>query len=157
MHVWNVLHAAPWKYRTEKVDKSRHLGTIAQLCRAISSQLRQSDNRTNLSSQYGKLRPVELAALHAATKNMINPTARTGGPYAGGGRPVPFPPHTADVAFRVELRRSALGGHTAKSPVVVVDESRIYAAWKICLKGLISCRLRTWVNCVRSVMTVVGE
>jgi len=33
---------------------------------------------------------VELAALHAATKNMINPTARTGGPYAGG-RPVPFP------------------------------------------------------------------
>jgi len=30
------------------------------------------------------LRPVELAALHAATKNMINPTARTGGPYAEG-------------------------------------------------------------------------
>jgi len=27
---------------------------------------------------------VELAALHAATKNMINPTARTGGPYSGG-------------------------------------------------------------------------
>ena len=27
---------------------------------------------------------VELAALHAAAKNMINPTAHTGGPYAGG-------------------------------------------------------------------------
>ena len=28
------------KYRTQKVAKNRHLGTIAQLCRAISSQLR---------------------------------------------------------------------------------------------------------------------
>jgi len=85
---------------------------------------------------------VELAALHAAAKNMINPTARTGGPYAGGAS-CPVPPHTADVAFRVELRQSALGGHTAKSPVVVVDESRIYAACKICLNGLISRRFRT--------------
>jgi len=37
MKVWNVLHTAPWKYGTQK---NRHLGTIAQLCRAISSQLR---------------------------------------------------------------------------------------------------------------------
>jgi len=37
MHVWNVLHAARWKYR---MQKNRHFGTIAQLCRAISSQLR---------------------------------------------------------------------------------------------------------------------
>ena len=37
MHVWNVLHAARWKYRTQ----NRHFGTIAQLCRAISSQLRR--------------------------------------------------------------------------------------------------------------------
>jgi len=36
MHVWNVLHAARWKYRTQK---NRHLGTITQICRAISSQL----------------------------------------------------------------------------------------------------------------------
>jgi len=32
-----VLHAARWKYRTQK---NRHFGTIAQLCRAISSELR---------------------------------------------------------------------------------------------------------------------
>jgi len=35
-----MLHAARWKYRMQKIAKSRHLGTIAQLCRAISSQLR---------------------------------------------------------------------------------------------------------------------
>jgi len=34
MHVRNVLHAARWN------TKNRHLGTIAQLCQAISSQLR---------------------------------------------------------------------------------------------------------------------
>ena len=38
MQVWNVLHAARWKYMTQKID--RHFGTIAQLCRAISSELR---------------------------------------------------------------------------------------------------------------------
>jgi len=37
MHVSNVLHAARWKYRTQK---NRHLCTIAQLCLAISLQLR---------------------------------------------------------------------------------------------------------------------
>jgi len=40
MHVWNVLRAARWKYSTQKSPKSRHLGTIPQLCCAISSQLR---------------------------------------------------------------------------------------------------------------------
>jgi len=47
--------------------KNRHLGTIAQLCRAISSQLsmyRQSDKNIkqqyvlHMSPQYGKLRPM---------------------------------------------------------------------------------------------------
>jgi len=66
MHVWNVLHAARWKYRTQKIAKNRHLGTIAQLCRAISSQLRQistigkklwsSNNVLHMSPQ-GELRP----------------------------------------------------------------------------------------------------
>jgi len=37
MHVWNVLHAARCKYRTQK---NSHFDTIAQLCRAVSSQLR---------------------------------------------------------------------------------------------------------------------
>ena len=35
-----MLRAARWKCRTQKSPKSRHLGTIAQICRAISSQLR---------------------------------------------------------------------------------------------------------------------
>jgi len=37
MQAWNVLHAARWKSRTQK---NRHFGTIAQLCQAISSELR---------------------------------------------------------------------------------------------------------------------
>jgi len=40
MHVWNVLHAARWQYRAQKIAKDRQLGIIAQLCPAISSQLR---------------------------------------------------------------------------------------------------------------------
>jgi len=36
MQVWNVLHTACWKYRMQKSPS----GHIAQLCRAISSQLR---------------------------------------------------------------------------------------------------------------------
>jgi len=35
-----VLQTARWKCRTQKIAKIRHLGTIAQLCRAMSSQLR---------------------------------------------------------------------------------------------------------------------
>ena len=36
MQVRNLLHSARWKYSA----KSRHFGTIAQLCRAICSELR---------------------------------------------------------------------------------------------------------------------
>ena len=35
-----MRYAARCKYRTQKNAKNRHLGTIGQLCRAISSQLR---------------------------------------------------------------------------------------------------------------------
>jgi len=35
-----VLHAARWKYWTQNDAKNRHLRSIAQHCRAISSQLR---------------------------------------------------------------------------------------------------------------------
>jgi len=49
MHVWNVLHAAHWKYRMHKWHKKSPSGTIAQLCLAISSQLRHvSTIRKNL-------------------------------------------------------------------------------------------------------------
>ena len=68
MQVWNVLHAARWKYTTQNDSKIRHLRTIAQLCRAISSQLRHVSTigkkvlSSNMSStcrspQYGELRP----------------------------------------------------------------------------------------------------
>jgi len=46
------------KYRTQKVAKNRHLGTIAQLCRVISSQLRHASTigkkllSSNISSTY---------------------------------------------------------------------------------------------------------
>ena len=71
MHVWNVLHAAGLKYRTQKLRKNSHLRTIAQSCRAISSQLRHVGlstvwkNLTAISlphvimSQYGELRPTD--------------------------------------------------------------------------------------------------
>jgi len=62
MHVWNVLHAARWKYRTQK---NHHLCTIAQHCRAISSQLRhvstirkkhvKQQYLPHTSSQYGEV------------------------------------------------------------------------------------------------------
>jgi len=66
MHVWNVLHAACWKYRTQTLRKNSHLCTTTQLCRAISSQLRHVSTVGNkpvkqqyllqMSLQYGVLR-----------------------------------------------------------------------------------------------------
>jgi len=68
MWVWNLLHAARWKCKTQKkVAKIRHLGTIAQLCGAISSQLRHISTIgkklvkqryvLHMSPQYGELWP----------------------------------------------------------------------------------------------------
>jgi len=68
MQVWNVLHAARWKYSTQKLtQKNPHLGTIIQLCRAESSQLRhvsmigkklvKMQYLLHMSPQYGELRP----------------------------------------------------------------------------------------------------
>ena len=50
MQVWNVLHAVRWKYRTQNIAKNRHLGTIAQICWAISSQLRHVSTTRKKSS-----------------------------------------------------------------------------------------------------------
>jgi len=49
MQVWNALHVAHCKLQDAK---NRHLGTIAQLCRVISSQLRHASTieKKNLSS-----------------------------------------------------------------------------------------------------------
>jgi len=61
-----VLHAARCKYRTQKVVKNRHLGTIAQLCRAISSQLRHV-------STIGKKLVKQQYVLHGPLAAEINP------------------------------------------------------------------------------------
>jgi len=70
MCVWNVLHVARWKYITQKWSKIRHLRTITQLCRALSSQLRRVSTigkklvklqyLLHMSSQYGELRPTNV-------------------------------------------------------------------------------------------------
>jgi len=40
MHVWNLLHAVAGNTARTSDPKNRHLGTIAQLCWAVSSQLK---------------------------------------------------------------------------------------------------------------------
>ena len=71
MQVWNVLHAARWKYRTQKVVKNRHLGTIAQLCRAISSQQRINNRKKLVKQQYqyGELWPTNGSDLSGSPAN----------------------------------------------------------------------------------------
>jgi len=61
-----VLHADRWKYRTQHDAKYRHLRTIAQVCRAISSQLKHTSTigkklvkqqyLPHMFLQYGELR-----------------------------------------------------------------------------------------------------
>jgi len=64
MQVWNVLHAACWKYRMQKWRKNRHLGTITQLCLAVSSQLR------NVSTIGKKLLSSNTSS--TCSRNMVN-------------------------------------------------------------------------------------
>ena len=62
-----MLHAAGWKCRTQKSPKIHHLGIIAQIYRAVSSQPRhvstigkklvKQQYLLHMSSQYGELRP----------------------------------------------------------------------------------------------------
>jgi len=65
MQVWNVLHAARWKYMTQKFDMC---SPSHKFCRAISYQLRhlsiigkktfkQQCLLFHMSSQYGELQP----------------------------------------------------------------------------------------------------
>ena len=67
MHVWNVLHAARWKYRTQKWRKKspsgRHPTTLSGYIFATNAYI---DNRNkfvkqqyllHMSPQYGELRP----------------------------------------------------------------------------------------------------
>jgi len=67
MQVWNVLQEARWNTGRKKSSKICRLGTIAQLCRAMSLQLRNVSTiekklvkqryLLHMSRQYGELRP----------------------------------------------------------------------------------------------------
>jgi len=67
MQVRNVLHAALWNPGRKNDAKNRHLRTIGQLRRAISSQMRhvstiekkhvKQQYLLQMPSQYGELRP----------------------------------------------------------------------------------------------------
>jgi len=72
MQAWNMLHAARWKCRTQK---NRHLRTIVQLCRAISSQLR------HISTTEKKLLSSNISS--TCSHNMVN-----FGPLSGESGPV---------------------------------------------------------------------
>jgi len=67
MQVCNVVHAGRWKRRTQLDAKNCHIGTIAQLCPTISSQLRHISTiekivklqyLPHMSLQYSELRPI---------------------------------------------------------------------------------------------------
>ena len=76
MQVWNLLHVDCWKCRTQKSPKLRHLGTIAQFCWTIYSQLRHVSTigkklvkqpyLVHTSSQYGELQPTSVWDLLAS-------------------------------------------------------------------------------------------
>jgi len=67
MQVWNVLHAARCKYRTQKNRQKFAICTPSHNCRAVSSQLRHVSTirkkscetaiSPHMSSQYGELLP----------------------------------------------------------------------------------------------------
>ena len=100
MQVWKVLHAARCKFGTQKSPKNRHLGTITQLCRAMSSQLRQAStigkNLLNssispTSSQYGELQPTSgwdlLASLgHPTTFQQVSRLGSVTARHSSSGR-----------------------------------------------------------------------
>ena len=82
----NVLHAARWKYRTQKMtQKNHHLRTIAQLCSATSSQLRQ------VSTISKKLLNISISA--RCFHNTVN-----------------FGPLTAEIYWRVSGTRANFNG-----------------------------------------------
>ena len=109
MQVWNMLHAARWNTGRKNDAKIRHLRTIAQLCRAISSQLRhiltirkklvKQQYTLHMFSQYGELRPISgwdrfTSSGHPSKFQWVSglgfviaPRSLNGGPSAAAMRP----------------------------------------------------------------------
>ena len=96
MQVWNLRHAARWKRRTQKSRHNRHLGTIAQLYRAISSQLRHVSTigKNLLSSNMSSTCP----------HNMVN-----FGPLAADIDPVPLQISTGFASWQRYCTASSSG------------------------------------------------
>jgi len=61
MHVWNVLHAARWIYRTQKLRKNspsgHHRTTLSGCIFATKAFIDKQQYLLHMSSQYGELRP----------------------------------------------------------------------------------------------------
>ena len=53
MQVWNVLHAARWKYRMQKIAKNSQLWHVS----TIRKKLVKQQYLPHMSSQYGELQP----------------------------------------------------------------------------------------------------
>jgi len=69
MQVWNVLHAARWKYRTQKMAKNSPSEQYRTICRAVSSHLRHCvDNWKLLNNNISSTCPHNM-------KNLGPPTA----------------------------------------------------------------------------------
>jgi len=101
MQVWNVLHAARGNRGHKNDAKNRHLRIIAQLCRAISSQLRhistigkklvKQQHLLHMSLQYGKLRPTngwdQFGSLeHPSKFQLVSRLGRVTARYSSTGR-----------------------------------------------------------------------
>ena len=71
MQVWNVLHAARWKYRTQKVAKTSPSAHRRKLCRALYSQLRHVS--TIGKSKFQRLSPLgRVTARHSSSGRQPN-------------------------------------------------------------------------------------
>ena len=58
MHVWNMLHAARWKYRTQKSPFWHHCTTLSGYIFRTKAFIDNGKNFLNsMSWQYGELRP----------------------------------------------------------------------------------------------------
>jgi len=127
MQVWNVLHAARWKYRSQKSPKNCHLRTIAQLCPAAYSQLR------HVSTIGKKLLSSNIAS--TCPHNMANcgPISNNGWDRFGSLRNPSKFQRVWRLAF-VTAATSLTGGQPNLSPALVhyitYTFSRAVALWR---------------------------
>ena len=85
MQAWNLLHAARWNTARKKVAKNRHLGTIPQICRAISSQLRHVSiiEKKSLSSNISSTCPHNMVNFGPLAAEIVSLVCVTPGNFNG--------------------------------------------------------------------------